>query len=113
LTAVFALATFVVLRVKFFDARITATNIGCLMLAALFPGQVYLHAAFPMSMCLFFTLLFVIGTASHSFYRGELRLLPCVVLLQRLPFPVFVPVLLAAIAQIGLISELFFTDILI
>jgi hypothetical protein len=270
---VFALATFVVLWVKFFGGRITATNIGCLLLAALFPGQVYLHAGFPMSMCLFFTLLsvywlsqgrwwqagltgattaftypvgfllaatygfvavvtrhlrltarfriltvaaltslglalvlvidhftvgmwnaffklksdygyhahlpwttwfarlqnaihgdivaqqtlfvgfivvltlssafdsalspqtnykearqrlvlavytlffwvfpFVIGTVDHSYFRGELLLLPCVVLLQRLPFPIFVPLLLVALAQIGPISELFFANILV
>jgi hypothetical protein len=56
---------------------------------------------------------FAIGHPGHSYYRGEVLLLPCVVLLRRLPWPVFVPLLLVALAQAPAIAELFFSNVLV
>lgn len=56
---------------------------------------------------------YFIGGDNHSFYRNELLLLPCVLLLRRLEWPVFVPLLLIATYESFVISQLFFRNILV
>ncbi|ATB41919.1 hypothetical protein CYFUS_007395 [Cystobacter fuscus] len=55
LSALFSLGLLVLLWTGFLGQR--AKTLPVLGLAALFPGQVYQHAVFPISMCLFFSLL--------------------------------------------------------
>lgn len=55
LSALFTVGMLVLLWTGFLGQR--ARNLPVLGLAALFPGQVYQHAVFPISMCLFFSLL--------------------------------------------------------
>ncbi len=57
ISAVFFFALLALLWFAFLDAKVTPSNCGCLLLVGLFPGQIYGHAVFPLSLCLFFALL--------------------------------------------------------
>ena len=48
---------------KFFNAELNARNLLCVLLAALFPGQVYFHAVFPISLSVLCTLGCLYGMA--------------------------------------------------
>lgn len=55
----FTLATLVLLWVAFLDRRVSWTSLAVLVYAAFAPGQVYGYAAYPLSMLIFFTLLYI------------------------------------------------------
>jgi hypothetical protein len=55
--AFFEIATLGLLWNLFFQARWSLANILCLLIAAFFPGMMYYHAAFPISLLNFITLL--------------------------------------------------------
>jgi hypothetical protein len=57
LSGVFCLLTLFLLWNEFLGAERTVKSFLCLLLAALFPGAIYYHAVYPISMVLFFILL--------------------------------------------------------
>jgi hypothetical protein len=57
IAAMFALATLILLWNGFLGPQPTAAGLLTLVLAAFFPGHVYEHALFPISVCAFFQLL--------------------------------------------------------
>ena len=59
LSGAFTVGGLVIVWAGFLHARRTVANLLTLLLFALFPGSVYQHAIFPMSMCTFFVLLAV------------------------------------------------------
>lgn len=59
LSAGFHLATLLLLWIGFLGARWSLPNVLGLLMAAFFPGQIYHHAVFPVSVFTFFALLFL------------------------------------------------------
>jgi hypothetical protein len=86
---------------RMLGARLTAAAVLCLALAAVFPGMVYDHAVFPISLASLATLLclhwlargrwvpagLATGVRVHH-YRGDALLVPLVLLIRYLPRPV-------------------------
>lgn len=56
-SAIFCLLSLLVLWIELLGAERTCKNFLCLLFASLFPGSVFYHAVFPMSMATFFVLL--------------------------------------------------------
>lgn len=56
ISALFHVATLVLLWVGFLKSRVTAASLTVLAAAAFFPGQVYYHAVFPLSLLTFLAL---------------------------------------------------------
>ena len=63
IAAAFALGTLIVIWNCFLEAELSVAALATLGLAAFFPGHVYYHAAFPVSMCTFFL---VSGLAAYT-----------------------------------------------
>ena len=63
ISATFALGTLVVLWNFFLEAEVSIAALLTLLLAAFFPGHVYYHAVFPISVCSFFL---VSGLAAYT-----------------------------------------------
>ena len=59
LTWAFSLATIVLLWVGFLDRRLSWLSLAVLVYAAFGPGQAYGYASYPLSMLIFFTLLYI------------------------------------------------------
>jgi hypothetical protein len=57
LSAIFCLLTLLLMWTKFLRAERTVKSFLCLLFAAVFPGAIYYHAVFPISMVVFFSLL--------------------------------------------------------
>jgi hypothetical protein len=63
----FALATLILLWNVFLGAEVSTSGLLSLALAAFFPGHVYYHAIFPVSMCNFFQLLAIWAHVNRRF----------------------------------------------
>ena len=67
IAAIFALATLILLWNFFLGPRPTAAGVLTLLLAAFFPGHVYAHAVFPVSMCAFLQVLALYAHTRHRY----------------------------------------------
>lgn len=52
--------------------RLTTNSVGAMALAAVFPGGVYFHAIFPISMCLLGLLVVIVGVRRESWWLAGL-----------------------------------------
>jgi hypothetical protein len=57
---------------RLFDRKINATSIGAMALAAVFPGSIYSHVVFGVSMCLYGLLLALVGLREQRWWVAAL-----------------------------------------
>ncbi len=57
---------------RLFDRKVTAGSIGAMALAAVFPGSVYFHVVFGVSMCLYGLLLALVGIREQRWWVAGL-----------------------------------------
>lgn len=99
-SAVLTLATLALLWNGFLARRVTVRNLLLLLVAAFFPGQVYHHAVFPLSLLTFLSLFL-----AHGFARERPRLGGLLLGLASTAYPpgvlLTVPAVLASVTEPG------------